>query len=152
MTAVWKESRTCLFLRACFWFFSPSILPLVKIFHFFFPPSFLQLSVVCPIDLFVAAILMVKTFGCFINTRVVNGDPHSKTKPTNKQKPKQGRIVLIRSLLTGFYSTLRERVCGSNRLAAPPAISKPTQGADFSETHQITVSCRLSLDFLLFCH
>lgn len=33
-----------------------------------FSPSFLYLSVVCPIDLFVSAVLMVPSFGRFVNT------------------------------------------------------------------------------------
>lgn len=58
----------CALVHYFLFFFTPSFfcpLPCVKISP---PPSFLYLSVVCPIDLFASAPLMVPSFGSFVNT------------------------------------------------------------------------------------
>lgn len=65
------QSTACLFVCACSLFsllFYPFLFLPVALCKDFPPPSFLYLSVVCPIDLFASAPLMVPSFGSFVNT------------------------------------------------------------------------------------
>ena len=91
------------FLFFFFFFFTPSLfLPIALRKDFFSPPSFLHLSVVCPIDLFVSAPVMVPSFGSFVNTLDVIAIL-CETK-------KRGGIKMSSGLLNCFDEVIAERV------------------------------------------